>query len=56
MASKKDLCKECKYFDCKNQICTNDNKKEIIIINRKETIAPFVPNKETKCDYFEGVI
>lgn len=53
MAKKKDLCLSCKKFDAKNQSCKEEKLKEIVIINRKEYINDYIPNKETQCKYYE---
>ena len=55
MANKKDICKDCKFFNHKYQWCTNDNKKEVIILNRQEQIVNFVPDKDTKCGFYEEI-
>ena len=55
MAKKKNICYTCKKYICAGNLCVEPQKKEIVIINRKEIEKNYQPNKDTQCDYYEDI-
>lgn len=55
MASKKDICNDCIHFNHATRLCDEKALEEIIIINRKEQVCSYMPNKQTRCDYYKSV-